>query len=263
MEQKHGHYDEEKILEAFEMWIWRRIDHLKWTDRIGNEAVSERNSEEEEDAEANLLSRRHAYGPQLEPRTGKRLLVSRDSTRVGLQNSRPLSSSPMRAALIWGLLMDEKECGEGLEKAGISNVACIDLVFVDRGTISAQSYIEEILENHMMPFAPFIGQNVTLMHDNVRPHTARCVVQYLEEVGIRTLDLATRSPDINPIEHMWHMLGRNVQRRDVNTLVQLRPTLLEEWDLIPQEDLQRLVGSSYASMLTGCHRLQEWKYPFL
>ncbi|KAJ4451822.1 hypothetical protein ANN_03296, partial [Periplaneta americana] len=33
---------EEKRLEAFEMWIWRRMERVKWTDRIRNEAVLER-----------------------------------------------------------------------------------------------------------------------------------------------------------------------------------------------------------------------------
>ncbi|KAJ4439519.1 hypothetical protein ANN_07643 [Periplaneta americana] len=28
---------EEKRLEAFEMWIWRRMERVKWTDRIRNE----------------------------------------------------------------------------------------------------------------------------------------------------------------------------------------------------------------------------------
>ncbi|KAJ4431959.1 hypothetical protein ANN_20568 [Periplaneta americana] len=37
---------EEKRLEAFEMWIWRRMERVKWTDRIRNEAVLERVDEE-------------------------------------------------------------------------------------------------------------------------------------------------------------------------------------------------------------------------
>ncbi|KAJ4437345.1 hypothetical protein ANN_17486 [Periplaneta americana] len=37
---------EEKRIEAFEMWIWRRMEHVKWTDRIRNEAVLERVGEE-------------------------------------------------------------------------------------------------------------------------------------------------------------------------------------------------------------------------
>ncbi|KAJ4435654.1 hypothetical protein ANN_18270 [Periplaneta americana] len=37
---------EEKRLEAFEMWIWRRMEHVKWTCRIRNLAVLERVDEE-------------------------------------------------------------------------------------------------------------------------------------------------------------------------------------------------------------------------
>ncbi|KAJ4451187.1 hypothetical protein ANN_02629 [Periplaneta americana] len=33
---------EEKRLEVFEMWIWRMMERVKWTDRIRNEAVLER-----------------------------------------------------------------------------------------------------------------------------------------------------------------------------------------------------------------------------
>ncbi|KAJ4432516.1 hypothetical protein ANN_21137 [Periplaneta americana] len=38
--------NEEKRIEAFEMWIWRRMELVKWTDRIRNEAVLERMGEE-------------------------------------------------------------------------------------------------------------------------------------------------------------------------------------------------------------------------
>ncbi|KAJ4448167.1 hypothetical protein ANN_10180 [Periplaneta americana] len=37
---------EEKQLEAFEMWIWRRMERVKWTDRTKNEAVLEKGDEE-------------------------------------------------------------------------------------------------------------------------------------------------------------------------------------------------------------------------
>ncbi|KAJ4441826.1 hypothetical protein ANN_11685 [Periplaneta americana] len=38
--------NEEKRIEAFELWIWRRMEHVKWTDRIRNKAVLERVGEE-------------------------------------------------------------------------------------------------------------------------------------------------------------------------------------------------------------------------
>ncbi|KAJ4436680.1 hypothetical protein ANN_16811 [Periplaneta americana] len=38
--------NEEKRIDAFEMWIWRRMERVKWTDRIRNEAVLEKVGEE-------------------------------------------------------------------------------------------------------------------------------------------------------------------------------------------------------------------------
>ena len=33
---------EEKYLESFEMWLWRRMERIKWTDRVRNEEVLRR-----------------------------------------------------------------------------------------------------------------------------------------------------------------------------------------------------------------------------
>jgi hypothetical protein len=30
---------DQKYLESFEMWCWRRMEKISWTDRVNNEAV--------------------------------------------------------------------------------------------------------------------------------------------------------------------------------------------------------------------------------
>ncbi|RZC04986.1 hypothetical protein BDFB_008370 [Asbolus verrucosus] len=63
------------------------------------------------------------------------------------------------------------------------------------------------LADHVVPFAPFVGENFTLMHDNSRPHIARVVMCYLDEVNIRRLQWPARSLDLNLIENLWNSLG--------------------------------------------------------
>ncbi|KAJ4426240.1 hypothetical protein ANN_27052 [Periplaneta americana] len=77
------------------------------------------------------------------------------------------------------------------------------------------------------------------MHDNARPHIAHAVGDYLQEVGIHVLPWPARSPDMNPIEHVWDMLERRVKNRRPRpeSLQELRRALGEEWELIPQEDI--------------------------
>ncbi|UYV84424.1 hypothetical protein LAZ67_X002122 [Cordylochernes scorpioides] len=58
--------------------------------------------------------------------------------------------------------------------------------------------------------------------------------------NIREIDSfrgGTRSPDLNPIEHVWDALGRRIGARHPSprTLVELRTALLEEWGLLPLE----------------------------
>lgn len=129
--------------------------------------------------------------------------------------------------------------------AGISTEARTNLVFVENGALTAHRYIEEILQEVVVPFAPFIGNQFTLMHDNARPHVAHVVSEYLDEVGLPRLEWPACSPDLNPIEHLWDQLKRAVRRRHVQpqTLQNLRLALTEEYQAIPQERISDLIHS--------------------
>ena len=59
------------------------------------------------------------------------------------------------------------------------------------------------------------------------------------------MDWPARSPDLNPIEHLWDALRRRVTSRQHPpiTLQDLRVALQEEWALIPQNDVDDLIHS--------------------
>lgn len=128
---------------------------------------------------------------------------------------------------------------------GICLEAKTDLYVFRRPTLNAHTYVTDILEEYVVPFAPFIGPNFLFMHDNARPHVAHVVRDYLDEVGVRTLEWPARSPDLNPIEHLWDQLGTSIRRQQKppSDLQELRTALVREWDQIPQNRVANLIRS--------------------
>lgn len=128
---------------------------------------------------------------------------------------------------------------------GICLGARTELHVFGRAALNAHIYLSDILQDHVVPFGPFIGDEFVLMHDNARPHRANIVNLYLNEVGIRTLEWPARSPDLNPIEHLWDQLGVAIRRRlrAPASLQELRAALLEEWERIPQDRIDDLIRS--------------------
>lgn len=128
---------------------------------------------------------------------------------------------------------------------GISWESRTELVEVNL-RMNADWYIRNIIEEHVLPYAGFIGyDNFVLMHDNARAHAARTVIQYLQDVGIEALDWPPMSPDANPIEHLWDILKRHIRARNPapNSIAELRIAAQEEWNRIPQETIKDLLRS--------------------
>lgn len=63
-----------------------------------------------------------------------------------------------------------------------------DQGIVNRGSVTAERYITTILDQYVVPFAPFIVPSLIFKNDNVRPHCVRIVNEYLEEVGIVSMN---------------------------------------------------------------------------
>ena len=79
----------------------------------------------------------------------------------------------------------------------------------------------------------------------VPDHTLHVLVEFLQHHNVRTLLWPARSPDLNPIEHLWDILNQRVHRKYTYTPPQTLPKLLtvlqHEWQNIPRV-VQRLVA---------------------
>lgn len=128
---------------------------------------------------------------------------------------------------------------------GISLGARTELHIVENGSLTAVRYVTDILEPIVMPFAPYMGNGFCLMQDNARPHTAAIALGYLREVGINILEWPARSPDLNPIEHVWDKLGRQIKLRNPApaNVRELKSALLDEWNHMPQSFIDDLIKS--------------------
>lgn len=113
------------------------------------------------------------------------------------------------------------------------------------GNLTGVGYRDNILRPLVLPALHALGPDAILQDDNARPHRARVVNVFLEEQQVNHLDWPASSPDLNPIEHAWDVLGRRLHENHppaVN-LGQLFDFLQQEWNNIPQVTIRRLVDS--------------------
>lgn len=128
---------------------------------------------------------------------------------------------------------------------GISLGGCTALHVLARGSLTAIRYRDEILRPLVRPYAGAVGPGFLLMQDNARPHVAGVCQQFLQEEGIDAMDWPARSPDLNPIEHIWDIMSRSIQQRHVapQTVQELADALVQVWEEIPQETIRHLIRS--------------------
>ncbi|GFW34675.1 transposable element Tcb1 transposase [Trichonephila clavipes] len=96
-------------------------------------------------------------------------------------------------------------------------------------------YRDVILEQYVHLFRGAMGAEFLFMDDNARPHRENIVDECLQSEVITRMDWPAYSPDLNPKEHVWDMLGRRIAVRQPppTCLPELRRALLDEWCNIP------------------------------
>ncbi|GFV21353.1 transposable element Tcb2 transposase [Trichonephila clavipes] len=93
--------------------------------------------------------------------------------------------------------------------------------------------------------AEAMGLQFLFMDDNAPCHRTVAAEQLLESEDIERMDWPARSPDLNPIEHVWEFLGRRLEARTLPpvTIRELLLALQDEWAAMPQQLIDTLILS--------------------
>lgn len=81
--------------------------------------------------------------------------------------------------------------------------------------------------------------------DNDPKHTSKKATKWFEDNDIQVLEWPAQSPDINPIEHLWHHLKYRLQQYPTppKGVHELWERVEKEWNEIPPETCQKLIES--------------------
>ena len=111
------------------------------------------------------------------------------------------------------------------------------------GTVNAKVY-RNIVEQQVLPLIRQSQlQPAIFMHDNAPCHTAKLVKDYLQQESIEVMKWPAQSPDLNPIENLWKIIGEKVRERTPTTVDDLWAKIEEEWKRITPELCKKLVRS--------------------
>ena len=132
--------------------------------------------------------------------------------------------------MLWGCMLSR----------GVGYLCRID------GGVDAEMYCQ-ILEGEMLKTIEYYDlkkADIIYQQDNAPAHTAKRTIQWFERNEINIMVWPSQSPDLNPIEHLWDHLKREIRKKkQCRTLDELWEVITDIWNSITPEICSKLVHS--------------------
>lgn len=132
--------------------------------------------------------------------------------------------------MVWGCMLS----------SGVGYLCRID------GGVNAEIY-EGILDDELMHTIDWYGldkSNIIFQNDNASSHTASSIKKWFKRNEIKVMTWPAQSPDLNPIEHLWDHMKRELKNRPPSKdKDELWEKIQDIWNNIPAEVCLNLVRS--------------------
>ena len=112
--------------------------------------------------------------------------------------------------------------------------------------------LQRIMKTKLLPYAKstFNKSDWYFVQDNSGVHTSGQIKQWIERNNVLSLKIPPRSPDLNPIENLWAIFKREVEKHSAQNIEQLAQVAEKVWKSLDQSVCQKLA-------LSMPHRLAE------
>lgn len=135
-----------------------------------------------------------------------------------------------------------------------------EIAFVN-GRMCAEDY-QQVLEENLLPLITLSeDDNITFQQDNAPIHTAGSTKTWFKDFGVPLLPWPALSPDLNPIENLWGILGKNVydlEKPSIENVTQLKNRIVSEWNKISNVTLNNLIASVPKRLLDVIKNKGKW-----
>jgi transposase len=195
---------------------WAR-EHVKWT---------------AEDWRCVIFSDESTFELGLDTRTAyvKRPLGKAFESRY----LRPTFKSGRSTIGIWGCINSEMDGTLAILPSGVR--------------MNSSLYISRILNEHGHPFYERIATaygDALWQDDGAKYHTSKVVEEWRKSMLMQRMKWPAQSPDLNPIENLWHIIKINITKRRhrIDSLDEFAEIIEEEWKRIGRHVIKRIIGS--------------------